>query len=116
MKYTGGCHCGQVRFEVEMDELRSVMECNCSICSKKGGLLAFAPEANFRLLQGESALKDYQFGKKVIHHLFCGECGIGAFGSGAMPDGTKMRAINARCLDDVDVNRLERQFYDGKSL
>jgi hypothetical protein len=33
--YTGGCHCGAVRFEVDVEEHRAV-ECNCSICTKKG--------------------------------------------------------------------------------
>ncbi|MDR6303715.1 hypothetical protein GGQ85_001409 [Nitrobacter vulgaris] len=33
--YTGGCHCGQVRFECTTD-LAMVTACNCSICTKKG--------------------------------------------------------------------------------
>ena len=69
MKYTGGCHCGKVRFEVDMD-LKEVISCNCSMCAKRGSLLAFVPEENFTLLSGEDALTDYQFNKKVIHHLF----------------------------------------------
>lgn len=115
MKYTGGCHCGAVRYEVEMD-IDSVMECNCSICSKRGHLLAFAPESRFTLQSGAEALTDYQFGKKTIHHLFCRVCGVGSFGRGAMPDGTKMAAINVRCLNDVDFAAFPVQHFDGKSL
>ena len=33
--YTGGCHCGLVRFECTTD-LAMVTACNCSICTKKG--------------------------------------------------------------------------------
>jgi hypothetical protein len=41
-KYSGGCHCGQVRYEATM-ELTGGMECNCSICGKKGAILTFVP-------------------------------------------------------------------------
>lgn len=115
MKYTGGCHCGEVRFEVDMT-IDNVMACNCSICSKRGHLLAFTPETTFTLLKGEKALADYQFGKHVVHHHFCKVCGVGPFGRGAMPDGTQMRAINVRCLDDVDIAQFPVIPFDGKSL
>lgn len=115
MKYTGGCHCGAVRFEAEMT-IEKLMSCNCSICSKKGHLLAFTPDANFNLLSGQEALMDYQFGKKVIHHLFCKTCGIGAFGKGTSPDGTKTAAINVRCLDNVDIAQFPIVEFDGKHL
>lgn len=114
MKYSGGCHCGQVRYEVEM-AIDNLLSCNCSICAKKGHLLAFAPEANFRLISGDNSLSDYQFNKKTIHHLFCKNCGIASFGKGSMPDGTKMVSINARCLDDVDVRVFPVMEYDGKN-
>ena len=38
--YTGGCHCGMVRFECTTD-LAMVTACNCSICTKKGLHFAF---------------------------------------------------------------------------
>lgn len=114
-KYTGGCHCGKVRFEVDMD-LGEVVSCNCSMCSKRGSLLAFVPAENFKLISGEGDLTDYQFNKKVIHHLFCSTCGILSFGRGAGPDGKEMVAVNVRCLDDVDAEGLKVVKYDGKSL
>ena len=51
--YEGGCHCGAVRFSCEAD-LSTVLECNCSHCSKKGFLLVFVPQQQFRLTSGES--------------------------------------------------------------
>lgn len=112
--YTGGCHCGKVRYEVTAD-LSFAMDCNCSICAKKGHILTFVPSTQFKLLSGKDALVDYQFNKHVVHHLFCGTCGISSFGSGKKPDGTEMNSINVRCLDDVDVGALEVQHFDGKS-
>lgn len=115
MTYTGQCHCGNVKFEVEMT-IETLVACNCSICKRKGHLLAFAPESNFKLLSGEASLKDYQFGKKSIHHYFCSNCGVGCFGAGTSPDGSKSRAINVRCLDGVDFTKFPVHNYDGASL
>jgi hypothetical protein len=92
------------------------MDCNCSICSKTGTLLTFTPADQFKLLSGDDALADYQFGKKRIHHLFCQSCGIRSFARGTGPDGAEMRAINVRCLDGVDIGALALTPFDGKSM
>jgi hypothetical protein len=115
MKHTGGCHCGKVRYEVEMN-LEKAISCNCSICMKRGTLLDFVPESQFKLLSGEGDLADYQFNKKIIHHLFCKSCGIVSFSKAAMPDGKKIVAINIRCLDNVDLSSVKISEYDGKSI
>jgi hypothetical protein len=115
MKHTGGCHCGKVRYEVEMN-VEKAMSCNCSICLKRGTLLDFVPETNFKLVSSESDLGDYQFNKKVIHHLFCKTCGISSFSKATAPDGRKMVAINVRCIDNVDLSALKIREYDGKSV
>lgn len=115
MKQTGGCHCGQVRYEVIVDT-NELIDCNCSICMKKGHLLAFTPEENFKLIKGERSLKEYRFHNKVISHLFCKNCGVNSFGRGSMPDGTKMVSINARCLDNIDLDKCRIIKFDGKSI
>jgi hypothetical protein len=115
LSYTGGCHCGAVRFSVTM-ALEKVISCNCSMCAKMGALLAFVPAEQFTLLSGEDRLQDYQFHKKVIHHVFCSVCGIHAFGRGVGRDGKPAYAINLRCVDDLDVSALKPIFFDGKSL
>jgi hypothetical protein len=114
-KHSGGCHCGAVRYEVETD-LARVMQCNCSICQKRGALLTFVPEAQFTLLSGGDDLTDYQFNKKIVHYLFCSHCGVGSFARGTAPDGSAMIAVNVRCLDDVDPAALSPMAFDGKSL
>lgn len=115
-RYEGGCHCGQVRYAVQVDLGQPVVSCNCSICAKTGMLLAFAGAEHFELRSGAQELSDYQFGKKSIHHLFCRHCGVRSFGRGQGPDGREMRAINVRCLDGVDVGTLKLYPYDGRSL
>jgi hypothetical protein len=112
--YTGGCHCGKVRYAVTTD-LKTVISCNCSICTKRGSLLTFVPATQFKLVSGQDNLTDYQFASKTIHHTFCKSCGIESYATGAMPDGTKMAAINVRCLDGVDLASLAPTPFDGKS-
>lgn len=113
--YTGGCHCGDVRYEVQL-QLDKVISCNCSICTKRGALLAFTPADRFKLLSGGASLTDYQFNKHVIHHLFCPRCGILSFARGTAPDGQPMVAVNVRCLDDVDLGSLDVMPFDGRSM
>ncbi len=112
--HAGGCHCGKVRYEVTTD-LKMVVSCNCSICSKRGALLTFVPADQFTLKSGEGDLADYQFNKHVIHHKFCKTCGILSFADGKGPDGKDMVAVNVRCLDDVDLGSLKITEFDGKS-
>jgi hypothetical protein len=112
--YDGGCHCGKVRYHATTD-LKTVISCNCSICSKRGSLLTFVPASRFTLEKGEDSLTEYQFNKHVIHHMFCSTCGILPFARGTAPDGQEMVAINVRCLDGVDLKALTITEFDGRS-
>ena len=112
--YSGGCHCGKVRYEAEVDLSKPVVACNCSMCGRSGTLLTFVGANQFKLLSGEDALGDYLFNRHHIHHLFCRVCGIKSFARGTGKDGP-MVAINARCLDGVDVAKLTVTHHDGKS-
>ncbi|BDG01366.1 GFA family protein [Anaeromyxobacter oryzae] len=113
--YTGGCHCGAVRYRVTAD-LDGALACNCSICQKTGTALTFVPTERFDLLAGADHLTDYQFGKKAIHHLFCDRCGIRSFSRGRGPDGREMIAVNVRCLDGIDLAAVPIRSFDGRSL
>jgi hypothetical protein len=113
--FEGGCQCGKVRYKVEV-ALDPVMTCNCSRCQKLGSMLAFTPEDKFQLVQGEDALTEYQFNKHAIHHFFCATCGIQSFSRGAKPDGTKMIAVNVRCLDGVEPDEIKTTKVDGRSF
>jgi len=114
--YQGSCHCGAVRYEVTMAPPAKAFACNCSICSRAGWLLAFVPAGAFRLVAGDDAQADYQFGKHHIHHLFCRTCGVRAFSRGADRAGTEMVSINLRCLDGLDWAALPVETFDGKAI
>ena len=112
---TGSCHCGAVTFEVD-GEVGKVIECNCSHCSRKGLLLAFFPRDALRTTQGADHLATYTFNKHVIEHRFCPTCGVQPFSYGRMPDGTEMAAVNARCLEDFDLDGVERKQVNGREF
>ncbi|WP_096670997.1 GFA family protein [Polaromonas sp. AET17H-212] len=114
MVYQGSCHCGKVAFEVE-GELTGAMECNCSICTRKGALMWFVPREKLRLLTPEDAMATYTFNKHVIEHRFCKTCGIHAYGEGVDPKGHRMAAVNVRCLEGVDLAAIPVQHFDGRS-
>lgn len=113
--YAGGCHCGAVRYEVEAILSQTVV-CNCSLCRKAGWMLSFAPASSFRLISGADHLADYQFGRKMIHHLFCTTCGVRSFSRGRAADGREMIAVNVLCLDGVDPGELTPRRVDGRAL
>ena len=77
--------------------------------------MSFAPADVFTLHSGADVLKDYQFGKQHIHHLFCSVCGVRSFARGEMPDGTKMVAVNVRCLESVNLDEVPTKKFDGRS-
>ena len=112
MKYTGGCHCGAVKYEVET-ELEKVLQCNCSHCHKKGMLLDFVDNDKFTLLSGREELTEYYFNKKAIRHLFCRTCGTQSFAEGVSFPKT---CINVNCLDNVDTATLTIEPFNGKDM
>ncbi|MBI2964354.1 MAG: GFA family protein [Deltaproteobacteria bacterium] len=109
--FTGGCHCGRVRFRVEAT-LERVTECNCSVCSKKGFLHLIVPRERFELLAGADELSTYRFNTGVAQHLFCRHCGIHSF---YVPrsDPDKID-VNVRCLDGVDLSAVRPLPFDGR--
>ena len=115
MIYKGSCHCGKIAFEVE-GELDGAMACNCSICQRKGSLLWFVPCDALRLSTPETSASTYTFNKHVIKHRFCPTCGIHPYAKGVDPKGNKIAAINIRCLEDIDLDSIPVQHYDGRSL
>jgi hypothetical protein len=117
--YTGSCHCGAVRFECEIDLAHGTSKCNCSICTKTRYWKAIARADEFRLLQGQESLSDYQFGSYTIHHLFCSHCGVKPFGRGHLETlGGEFYAVNVACLDNATPEELVEarvRYEDGRN-
>lgn len=112
---SGSCHCGAVKFTAQGD-IDQTIECNCSHCSSKGLLFWFVPRDAFTITAGEDKLTTYTFNKHVIKHQFCSVCGCQPFGLGTKPDGTRMAAINVRCVECVKLGDIERISVNGKEF
>lgn len=109
--FEGGCHCGAVRFRVRLRS-REVLDCNCSICAKKGHLHAISEPQDFELLQGEAELQTYRFGSRTAKHRFCRVCGIAPF---YIPRSHPNHVdVNARCLDELDADDFSVKRFDGR--
>lgn len=117
MTYQGSCHCGRIAFALDADPITSAVDCNCSLCRRRGGLLAFFPRDALRLSTPEADMATYTFNTHAIRHHFCPTCGIAPFGEGIDPrSGAKTVAVNVRCLPDLDLSTLRIVPYDGASL
>ena len=107
----GSCHCGAIVFSVEVEEdQREVLDCNCSICTKKGLLHLIVPTDRLTLHSGADHLVTYTFGTHTAQHMFCVTCGIHPF--------YRPRShpncwdINARCLD-VPLSHWRIKPFEG---
>lgn len=115
MLYKGSCHCGHIAFEVEAN-IEQLIDCNCSYCSRKGGLLFFVNREQLKMLTPEKDMARYTFNKHMINHHFCPKCGISPLGFGSDRNGVQKAAINARCLEGVDLTQFRIMHVDGRSL
>lgn len=105
--YQGSCHCGTVRFEADIDLAKGSNKCNCSICTKTRNWNVIIKPSAFRLLTGEDALSDYQFGEKSSHLLFCKYCGVRSFMRGYVEViGGDYVAVQLSALDNVEPQDL----------
>jgi hypothetical protein len=73
----GSCHCGAVEFEVELaNGLGKLRRCNCSLCKRKGAIMANVPIERLRVTKGQDKLTLYQWNTRQAKHYFCSICGI----------------------------------------
>jgi len=108
--YRGECHCGRVSFELRA-RLGYALDCNCSLCRRRGALWHAATDADLTILSGESDLLLYQFNTMAAKHYFCRHCGIHPF---ARPRLDPSRwVVNLRCIDGVDLAAIPVQAFDG---
>ncbi|GAB3377776.1 GFA family protein [Massilia agri] len=75
--HKASCHCGAVELELSLPEgIVDPRRCDCSICRRKGAIVASVPLSGIRIVKGEDVLTLYQFNTMTAKHYFCSVCGI----------------------------------------
>lgn len=113
-KHQGGCHCGAVRYEVELDA-SSGSKCNCSVCTKISNLTAIAKPEALTVKADPAHLGMYEWGAKSGQRYFCKVCGIHCYGTGTLEQlGGAYVSVNLNTLDGVDPARINTIYFDGR--
>ena len=101
--YSGGCQCGQIRYEIRAEPL-TLYACHCKECQKQSssafGLSMPVPRVAVVILRGQ--LKQWQRvadSGREVSCLFCGECGTRLFHNPAR--NAKITNVKAGTLDDT---------------
>jgi len=110
--YRGSCHCGRVVFEL-LTTLDYVVDCNCSLCRRRGALWHGASDKSLSILSGKTDLLLYQFNTMTAKHYFCRHCGIHPFIRPRL-DPTRW-AVNVRCLEGVELSTIPVRSFDGEN-
>jgi hypothetical protein len=115
--YKGSCHCGNVEFSFDHDDIKTGLRCNCSLCIRRGAIMTdfvIPPEELTIKVKEEGSLGVYEFDNKVAHHFFCKKCGIYPFHQTfRMPDQYR---VNLGCIESIDTAALDIGLFDGRSL
>ncbi|KAH7040137.1 Mss4-like protein [Microdochium trichocladiopsis] len=119
--YPGGCHCGYIKYTVELSPPlyeRTVNQCNCSACTRLGYMLVY-PEDKFVTWHNnsEERVARYVFNTKSRDHMFCPKCGtslgIDFREVHRAKEGKRYIGVNVRNLDNVKLDKLTMGSFDG---
>ena len=56
--------------------LEEVRRCNCSLCRRKGAIIASVSVEKLKVIKGGDKLSLYQWNSMEAKHYFCSVCGI----------------------------------------
>ncbi len=99
--HTGRCHCGGVEFTVALENgLEDLRRCNCSLCRRKGAVMASVPVAGLTVVRGAENLTLYQWNSRIAEHYFCKVCGI--YTHHKRRSNPALFGFNVACLEGVD--------------
>jgi hypothetical protein len=114
-KHRATCHCGAIELMLHLPQgLVDIRRCDCSMCSRRGAIVASVPLKGIEIIKGEESLKLYQFNTHTAKHYFCGNCGI--YTHHQRRSNPEQYGVNVACL--VGINPLKISLvptYDGRN-
>lgn len=100
-KHAARCHCGAVELELTLpDGIVEPRRCDCSMCRRRGAIVASVPLSGMRIVRGQDVLRLYQFNTCTAKHYFCSVCGI--YTHHQRRSNPEQYGYNIGCLDGVN--------------
>ena len=112
-EHTATCHCGSVELRLSLPNgVVNPRRCDCSICRRKGAIVASVALDQLQIVKGAEALRLYQFNTHTAKHYFCGHCGI--YTHHQRRSHPNEYGFNIGCLEGVNPFDLENVVtHDG---
>jgi hypothetical protein len=104
-QHRAACHCGAVVLELALPNgVVDPRRCNCSMCRRRGAIVASVPLEGLKVVQGSDMLRLYQFNTRTARHYFCSVCGI--YTHHQRRSNPREYGFNVACLEGVDPFEL----------
>ena len=112
-RHRASCHCGAVVLELDLpDGIVDPRRCDCSICRRKGAIVASVPLSGLKIVKGEDVLSLYRFNTMAAKHYFCSVCGI--YTHHQRRSNPQQYGYNVGCLEGVNPFEIgDVQTNDG---
>ena len=98
----GGCHCGNLRLDIELSrpvEMLTPRACDCDFCHAHGAAYVSDPQGRLAIIiRDDSLARRYRQGDDLADMLLCGRCGV-LLGALFASDARTFGAINVKALD-----------------
>jgi hypothetical protein len=100
----GSCHCGAVRFQVD-EAPETVLDCNCSICRRRGALWAYYAQRDVIFATHPDTLT-YVWGDRALAAHHCQTCLCLTHMTVIGTDDAGRIGVNARLIHDLDPAKV----------
>jgi len=121
MLIRGGCHCGNISFDLDWQPDPAEIQaraCGCTFCTKHGGVWTSNPAASLRVqVKDASLVSAYEFGTKTATFHVCGRCGVVPFVTSDI-DGRRYAVVSVNAFSNVDPAIIRRApaSFDGEEV
>jgi hypothetical protein len=137
LKYSGGCHCGNITFEMEVTgkpDFYTPRACDCDFCDKHAASYVSDPSGKLIItVESETNLSKYRQGSEIAEFLICKICGVlvgvcheeherlyAAINSKTVENAADFgaeRAVSPKTLSDLDkVQRWKNNWFSNVSI
>jgi hypothetical protein len=115
----GHCHCGNISFALNWEPDPAQIQaraCNCSFCTKHGGVWTSNPSGSLEVsIKEPSLVSNYAFGTRTAQFHICSRCGIVPVVTSRI-DGHLYAVVSVNAFEGVDPSLMRRApaSFDGE--